>query len=332
MTVLLAAVAVWVLGLRRSLRRPTPSGVHDLVVGSPALLGSVAKCAPAVREVRVPSLVRRSSGGGHSTPLQCSLPGESQGQRSLAGCSPWGRTESDMTEQLSNKLLQHSFLCLPILGLYLVALGCWERCGLVEVVVLPPRSPGSVHRFSVVLLSGLGGVFLVPFSCSYSLSFQSCLTLCSPMDCSTPGFPVHHWLPELLKFMNIALVMPSSPLVLCQPLLPHSIFLSIRVWESVLCIRWPKYWRFSISPSNEYWGLISFRMDWLDLLAVQGTRKSLLQHHSSEASIFQHSASFTVQLSHPYMTTGKTIALTRRTFVVRVMSLLFNTLDSIGWS
>ena len=148
-------------------------------------------CAPAVREVRVPSLVRRSSGGGHSTPLQCSLPGESQGQRSLAGCSPWGRTESDMTEQLSNKLLQHSFLCLPILGLYLVALGCWERCGLVEVVVLPPRSPGSVHRFSVVLLSGLGGVFLVPFSCSYSLSFQSCLTLCSPMDCSLPGSSVH---------------------------------------------------------------------------------------------------------------------------------------------
>ena len=125
-------------------------------------------------------------------PTPVFLPGESQGQRSLAGCSPWGRTESDMTEQLSNKLLQHSFLCLPILGLYLVALGCWERCGLVEVVVLPPRSPGSVHRFSVVLLSGLGGVFLVPFSCSYSLSFQSCLTLCSPMDCSTPGFPVHH--------------------------------------------------------------------------------------------------------------------------------------------
>ena len=127
--------------------------------------------------------------------------------------------------------------------------------------------------------------------------------------------------------------MPSNHLVLCQPLLlPPSIFPSIRVFsrESVLCIRWPKYWSFSfsISPSNEYSGLISFRMDWLDLLAVQGTLKSLLQHHGSKASILWRSAFFIVQVSHPYMTTGKTIALTRWTFVGKVMSLLFNMLSS----
>ena len=131
------------------------------------------------------------------------------------------------------------------------------------------------------------------------------------------------------KLMSIESVMPSNHLILCRPLLlPPSIFASIRVFsnELVLCIRWPKYCSFSfnISPSNEYLGLISFRMDWLDLLAVQGTLKSLLQLHSSKASILQHSAFFIVQLSHPYMTTGKTIALTRRTFVGKVMSLLFN--------
>ena len=125
--------------------------------------------------------------------------------------------------------------------------------------------------------------------------------------------------------------MPFSHLILCHPLLLlPPIPPSIRVFsnESTLCIRWPKYWSFSlsISPSNEHPGLISFRMDWLDLLAVQGTLKSLLQHHSSKASIFQCWASFTVQLSHPYMTTGKTIALTRQTFVGKVMSLLFNVL------
>ena len=123
--------------------------------------------------------------------------------------------------------------------------------------------------------------------------------------------------------------MSSNHLILCHPiLLPPSIFTRIRVFssESVLRIRWPKYWSFSfsISPSNEHPGLISFRMDWLDLLAVQGTLKCLFQHHSSKASILQHSAFFIVQLSHPYMTTGKTIALTRRTFVGKVMSLLFN--------
>ena len=134
--------------------------------------------------------------------------------------------------------------------------------------------------------------------------------------------------------MSIESVMPSSRLVLCCPLLLlPSIFLSIRVIsnESALCIRWPKYWsfNFNISPSNEHPGLISFRIDWLDLLAVQRTLKSLLQHHSSKASVLQHSAFFIVQLSHPYMTTGKTIALTRWTFVGQVMSLLFNTLSRL---
>ena len=126
--------------------------------------------------------------------------------------------------------------------------------------------------------------------------------------------------------------MPSNNLILCCPLLPqHSIFLSIRVFsnESVLYIRWPKYWSFSISLSNEYSGLISFRIDWFDLLAVQGILKSLLQHHSSKASILQHSAFFIVQLSHPHMSTGKTRALTRWTFVSTVTSLLFNMLSRL---
>ena len=154
------------------------------------------------------------------------------------------------------------------------------------------------------------------------------------MDCSTPGLPVHHQLMSLLKFMFIESVMPSNHLILCCPLLlPPSIFPNIRVFsnESVLHIRWPKYWSFScsISPSNEYSGLISFRMDWLDLLVAQGTLKSLLQHHSSKASTLPCSAFFIVQLSHPYVTTGKTIALTRQTFVGKVMSLLFNMLSGL---
>ena len=135
--------------------------------------------------------------------------------------------------------------------------------------------------------------------------------------------------------MSIELVMPSNSLILCHPLLfPPSIFSSIRVFsdESALNIRWPEYWSFSftISPSNEHPGLISFRMNWLDLLAVQGTRKSLLQHHRSKASILWHSAFFVVQLSHPHMTAGKTIALTRRTFVDKVMSLLL--ICFLDWS
>ena len=136
------------------------------------------------------------------------------------------------------------------------------------------------------------------------------------------------------KPMSIESAMPSNYLILCRLLLLlPSIFPSIRVFsnELALCMRWPKYWSFSfsISPSNKHPGLISFRVDWLDLLAVQGTLKSLLQHHSPKPSIFRHSAFFTVQLSHPYMTTGKTIVLTRQTFVGKVMSLLFNILS---WS
>ena len=138
---------------------------------------------------------------------------------------------------------------------------------------------------------------------------------------------------NLFKLMSIESVMPSSHLMPCHPLLLlPSIYSTIRVFanESVLCIRWPKYWNFSfiISPSNEYLGLISFRMDWLDLLAVQGTLKNL-QHYTSKASILWHSAFFTVQLSHPYMTTGKTIALTRWTLVGKVMSLLLNMLSRL---
>ena len=139
---------------------------------------------------------------------------------------------------------------------------------------------------------------------------------------------------SLLKLISIELVMPSDHLILCHLLLLlPSIFPSIRVFsnKSALCIRWPKYWNFSfsISPSNEHPGLISFRMDWLDLLAVQGTLQSLLQYHSSKASILWPSAFFIVQLSHPYMTTGKTIALTRWTFVGEVMSLLCNMLSRL---
>src|SRR5574337_676028 len=154
------------------------------------------------------------------------------------------------------------------------------------------------------------------------------------MDRSMPGLPVHHQLPESTKPMSIESVMPSNHLILCHPLLLlPSIFPNIRVFsnESALRIRWPKYWSFSfcISPCNEHPGLISFRMAWLYLLAVQGTLKSLLQHHSSKASILRRSAFFTVQLSHPYMTTGKTIALTRRTFVGKVISPLLNMLSRL---
>ena len=145
----------------------------------------------------------------------------------------------------------------------------------------------------------------------YSSVAQSCPTLCNPMDCSMPGLSVNHQLPEFTQLMPTELVMPSKHLTLCHPLLlPPSIFPSIRVFsnESVLYIRWPKYWSFTfnISPSNEYSGLNSFRIDWLDCLAVQKTLKSLLQHHSLKASTLWHSAFFIVQSSHPYMTTGKT--------------------------
>ena len=165
----------------------------------------------------------------------------------------------------------------------------------------------------------------------FSSVAQSCPTLCNPMNRSIPGLPVHQ---QLLEFTQTHVwvgdaVQPSHPLsslLLLPPVLP-----SIRVFssESTLHMRWPKYWSFSfsISPSIEHPGLISFRMDWLDLLAVQGTRKSLFQHHSSKASILLHSAFFTVQLSHPYMTTGKTIALTRQTFVGKVIRSTYFTLN-----
>ena len=171
-------------------------------------------------------------------------------------------------------------------------------------------SVSSVHSFSHVWL------FATPWTaaCQASLSITN------------------SW--SLLKLMFVELVMPSNHLILCSPLLlPPSIFPSIWVFsnESALCIMWPKYWSFSfnISPSNEYSGLISFRVDWLDLLAAQGALKSLLQHHSSKASILKCSAFFIVQFSQPYMTTGKTIALTRQTFVGKVMSLLFNILSRL---
>ena len=157
----------------------------------------------------------------------------------------------------------------------------------------------------------------------FSSGTQSCPTLCDPMDCSTPDCFSITKSCSLLRLMLTVLVMPSNHLILCHPLLlPPSSFPSTRVFsnESVLPIRWPKYWSFSfnISPSNKYSRLISLRIDWLDLLAVQGTLKSLLQHHSSKATILQCSAFFIVQLSHPYMTTGKTITLTRWTFGANV--------------
>ena len=172
------------------------------------------------------------------------------------------------------------------------------------------------------------------FEIQFSSVTQLCPTLCDPMNRSMPGLPVHH---QLLEFTQIHVHRVSGAihhLILCRPLLLlPPIPPSIRVFsnESALCVRWPKYWSFSFSiiPSKEHLGLISFKMDWLDLLAVQGTLKSLLQHHSSKASILRCSAFFTVQLSHPYMTTGKTIALTKWTFVGKVMSLLFNMLSRL---
>ena len=168
------------------------------------------------------------------------------------------------------------------------------------------------------------------FQFSFSSVAQLSPSLCDPMKCSTPGLPVHHQLPEFTPTH----VHRVGDLILCRPLLLLlPIPPSIRVFsnESTLHMRWPKYWSFSFSiiPSKEIPGLISFRMDWLDLFAVQGTLKSLLQHHSSKASILRCSAFFTVQLSHPCMTTGKTIALTRWTFVGKVMSLLLNMLSRL---
>ena len=168
----------------------------------------------------------------------------------------------------------------------------------------------------------------------FSSVTQSCPTLCNPMDSSTPDFPVHHQLLELTQihvhWVGDA-IQPSHPLLFPSLTLNLSQHQGLFKWLSFFASGGPKYWSFSfsISPSNEYSGLISFRMDWLHLLAVQGTLKSLLQHHTSKASILLCSAFFIVQLSHPYMTTGKTIALTRGTFVGKVMSLLFRMLSRL---
>ena len=182
-------------------------------------------------------------------------------------------------------------------------------------------TPTTVSSFSIHPLS----------SVQFSSVTQSCPTLCDPMNHSTPSLPVHHQLLEFTQTRIHRVHEPSSHLIVGRPLLLRpSILPSIKVFsnESTLRMRWPKYWSFSFSiiHSKKIPGLISFKMGWLDLLAVQGTLKSLLQHHSSKASIFRHSAFFTVPLSHPYMTTGKTIALTRWTLVSKVMSLLLNML------
>ena len=181
----------------------------------------------------------------------------------------------------------------------------------------------------------------MPFSCwhvtckqlvQFSSVTQSCLTLCNPMDCNTTGFPVHHQILDLTQ-THVPLSQWCHPTISSSVVPLPSIFPSIGVFskESALRIRWPQYWSFSfsISPSNDYSGLISFRMDWLDLLADQEILKILLQHHSSKPSILWCSALFMVQLSHPYMTTGKTIAFTRWTFVGKIMPLLFNMLPRL---
>ena len=196
------------------------------------------------------------------------------------------------------------------------AISLWVR------VHHPPNtslsSPINILHWALVSLQSLSCVWL--FATPWTIAHQASLSFTNSRS--------------LLKLMSIELVMASNYLILCHSLLfLPSIFPSIRVFstESILHIRWPKYWSFSfnISPSNEYSGLISFRIDWIDLLGVQGTLKSLLQHHSLKASILQHSAFFMVQFSHPYMTTGKTIALTRWNSVGKVMSLLFNILSRL---
>ena len=201
--------------------------------------------------------------------------------------------------------------------------GGWSRpqpSPLLPIKVYPqwPHNPLTPHYISV-------------FSHFNSVA-QSCPTLCNPVDCSMPGLPVHHQLPEFTQTHVYWVSDAIHHLILCRRLLLlPSIFRSVRVFsnKSILHMRWPKYCSFSISPSNEYLGLTSFKIDWFDLLTAQGTLKSLLQHHSSKASILRCSAFFMVQLSHPYTTTGKTIALARWTFVGKVMSLLFNMLSRL---
>ena len=203
-------------------------------------------------------------------------------------------------------------------------ISCWQICNKNSYLT------SSKPNYNRSIIDGSKDMFMFT-----SFQLLCHVQLCDPMDCSTPGLPIHHQFSELahthVHWVSDA-IQPSISSSRSL-LLPPSIFPSIRVSsnESVLPIRWPKHWSFSfsISPSSEYSGLISFRMDWLYLRAVQGTLKSLLQHHSSKASILWRSAFFMVQLSHPYVTTGKTIALTRWTFVSKVMSLLFNMLSRL---
>ena len=215
-------------------------------------------------------------------------------------------TDTEMNHMTHKTLCTLAWPCLSLHGL----------CILLPPAPIPPPVPSSlglVSQFSSVQSLSSVRLFVTPWTAAH----QASLSITNSQS--------------LLKLMSIESVVPFNHLILCRPLfLPPSVFPSIRVFsnESVLQIRWPNYWSFSfsISPSNEYSGLISFSMDWLDLLAVQGTLKSLLQHESSKASILQRSAFLIAQLSHLYMTTGKTIALTRWTFVGKVMSLLFNML------
>ena len=212
-------------------------------------------------------------------------------------------------------------------------LSCSRACGIIPIQGV---NLCALHwRVDSQQLDQQGSLPPLSFSLSYvyisqfSSVAQSCLTLCDPMDAAHQASMSITNSRSLLKLKSIELVMPSNHLIFCRPpfLLP-SIFPSIRVF-SILCIRRPKYWSFgfSISPSNEYSGLISFRMDWFDLLAIQGTLKILLQHHSSKVSILWCLTFFMVQLSHPHMTTGKTIDLTRETYFGKVISLLFNMLS-----
>ena len=203
----------------------------------------------------------------------------------------------------------------------------WDEWILFKQTMMFPFSFLLNSSYFFFLLSFLTSFNLEEFSVQFSSVAQSCLALCGPMDCCLPGFSVHPSPTPRAYSNSCPLNRWFHPTTSSLLLLP-SIFPSIRVSssDSVLCIRWQKYWSFSFSfsPFNEYSGLISFRMDWLELLAVQGTLKSLLQHHSSKASILQHSAFFMVQFSHIYMTTGKTMILTIRTFVGKVMSLLLD--------
>ena len=249
------------------------------------------------------------------------FPGKFDGQRSLASYNPWRCKELDTTDTFPREESTFSF-CIndyshhAVCRIYRIYFYL-----LISCTHLPDQLPlGTAHQISVSV-GPVKSLSRVPFFATpWTVAHQASLSITNSES--------------LLKLMSIESC-PSNHLILCRPLLlPPSIFPSIRVFssESALRIRWPKYCHFSfiISPSNDYLGPISVRIDWLDLLTVQGILKSLLQHHSSEASVFPCSAFFIVQLSDPYITTGKTIALTRRTFVSRVMSLLFNMLSRLA--